>query len=212
MSNISKEDFKNGFEELIRVFNENYPDSLDWVLDHIYFKDEFALRVGRVAGVMLKEPWADKIPATASVTGSRYAYSLKREKLEINDFDNSWQALVYGKLIEGNAIENALWLDGERKTFSYLVGKVYPVVCDKSEDIKPWVDDLIFTLGGALFEESHAATSLAAWLSTNVPILADTSPALLSVFVVLIARMGVRRFCSWAKEMAICDESKNAEP
>jgi len=166
---------------------------------------------GRLAGVQLKSPFSEIYTPDQSFTHAKHGYKIDPKKVRSPEFATSWQAGVFVAMDDGRcASESALWLDAERKTFKRLVKLTRLKICADTATIEPWVDDL-FVLSGAAFADSVSAAKLGVWLSAQIPVLSGVTPAFLAVFVVIITRMGLRRFCAWAKYVESSDESSAAD-
>ena len=177
-SHVTHESLGQGFKELSNLFEQEYGnplvDSFDirnrLVSPDEYLDDMATLQIGRLAGVMLKEPFSEKVRPEQSYTGAQFGYKIDEKKLQTDAFRSSWQAKVYEKLFDADPVHTALGLTTERDTFRKLASKVGTVVCQKGSDkdkIGKWTDAAL-TLGWGAFAESAYALQLATWALCRV--------------------------------------------
>lgn len=214
MQTISESELNRGFDELSQLRESEYGDGLDWSLQRSYFDDEELWRICRLAGILMKVDFAtrreidpaQRANTAITKTGARFSYVMSQDRLGTPDFTKSWQFQIYeamrhgGVVLDrGSAADNALWLDGERKTITYVMRMIYPFVCsEKGSEAVQLVDDLM-SEGVKLTVQTAPSLALASWLVANVPLLAPAPPAFIAAVVVILGRMGHRRFCTWGK-------------
>jgi hypothetical protein len=219
---LSPEALIDGFRELSALSAKEYKRDLSELLKHGSDKDEVMSSVGRLVGVILKQPLSNEIPLSApsQVTGAYYTYSLDPQKVDKVRESRVWQLAVYNEFLEGDRSGENRWdgdlsqmvinLQAERSFWFYLVRSLRKYICNNKSlkaKIKSQEADLRRHLppGSNLALAPHAVISassypLATTLVASVPVLASASPIVIAGIVAVIATITVDAFCDYSDQ------------
>ncbi len=220
---------RKGLAVLNTLAQEEYHKDLDSILtDQIREQYDRLLRVGRLLGVILKEPFASSVPIvdpedpTQSSTGAYHGWALlDKGAFDAPEKQATWQYEVLETLRKEQGIPTvydfAVWLQRERGFFTYLAASTCnyisrdPALKQKiGAEAKAGQQD-----GGAIQLISMGTTStlIATTLTQHVPWLSavahdPTGVGVLSGFVLLIMIIGIGAFCQWTADLQKSDGKK----
>jgi hypothetical protein len=203
---------RGGFDELNQLANTEYHQSLaDVLADND--KDKVVERLGRLVGVLIKEPFAEahEVSTPSGRTGAYRYWELKNE----GNFDavaatNPWQYQLFDSVrTEVNPFVTTyqLAVDAHHESgfFGLYARALRKYICGDAE-IRKKVEDAFqaYTkMGGSLkapTPEGVVGTgglALGAYLVQAVPILGMAGAPVIAGVVLIIYVLGVHAFCQW---------------
>ena len=207
---IETEQLQKGLELLNNLAQEEYHEDLNSNMPDPTQQQERLLRIGRLLGVVLKEPFATAVPRdpTTSSTGAYRAWNLLDESaFNTPAKQTTWQYGVLESLCkeEGKpqtVYDFAHYLQYERSFFGYLAISTSKWICGDPA-LKQKIDTEVKASqqgGGAvqLISKGTLSTTVATLLVLHVPWLAVAGAPLIAGFVLLIICIGTDAFCEWA--------------
>jgi hypothetical protein len=218
---IEAKQLQQGLTVLESLAQEEYQEDLDSILaDPTRTQDERLLRIGRLVGVVLKQPFASPVPIvdrtdpTATVTGASRMWVLKSEA----EFDKkTWQYEVLEALREEEdwhptVYDLAYNLDEEKRFFRFLVNSTRKYICGDPA-LRQKIDAEVkasLPSGGAVSVAAimgPASTAVAVTLVQYVPWLGVAGASLIAGLVLwlvlLIKRIGIDAFCQYAESKVL---------
>jgi hypothetical protein len=205
-----------GFDELNKLSLEEYHQTLEEVLAD--GGEVAAERVGRLIGVLIKQPFAVKVDRSSATFKSR-AYREWNLVLE-NEFrslsyEDLWQYRLLNDYLRPAALQDdpkatdayktALYAQQESGFFGLLLKNVGGYICGDPE-IRKIVDEAFKRLGKgtgiskAPTPESVVASgglALGVYLVRIVPALGTVGAPVIAGLVTVIYVLGVQTFCEW---------------
>jgi hypothetical protein len=222
---MNETEFKEGLTVLNQLSQEEYRESLQQVIqDEQDDEQKRLLRVGRLIGILLKEPFAtpQSQPEPSRCTRAYRGWSLVDEQTFYSpERQNTWQfktleALLNDKEVKaviGVARRETYWIaadaQNERGFWGYLAISCRRYICGdlkntleknvegaKAErlDVKISSPEAVVASGGFSF---------GVLLIQHVPILGFVGAPAIAGIVLLLYTIGVDAFCEWAKQIDI---------
>ena len=216
-----------GFSELDVLSRVEYHDSLRVVLEQQPDDRERLLRVGRLIGVLIKEPLA-KARNEAEPSETTHAWrSWHLNSAEALDsepgLENKWQYVTLEALRNDSDVIDALGYQpgdvyslayvahDERGFFSFLALSCSKYLCKNQQlrqEIQEQVDASrkaglnIVAITPEAFATS-ASIAIANLLTATIPVLAIVGPGVIAGLIVIIYNIGMDAFCAWASQSAV---------
>src|SRR6266487_1575900 len=208
---IEIEQIQEGLAVLNSLAQEEYQEDLDSILaDTARTQEERLLRVGRLLGVVLKEPFASSVPIVdpaTSVTGAYRGWALDEGAFDIPENRTTWQyevleALRKEEVWPSTVYDLALTLQYERGFFACLATSTRKYICGDPA-LRQKIDAEVKASlpgGGAvqLLTRGAASTMVTTTLVQLVPWLAVAGAPLIAGLVLLIMSIGLDAFCDWS--------------
>jgi hypothetical protein len=218
---IEPSDLQRGFEELSTLASEEYGLSLaNILLDSKVDQDMRLLKVGRLLGITLKQPFAEPHPVNPSnsYTGANRRWELKWEPNEDTQLfapanRSVWQYKTLDKIRKEEGLSSVKELcEGaqyELGFFWYLAHSLNKWICNDpevSEKVDLFAKEVEKKGGAAQFLTpqgmiSVSATALASYLIETIPILAGAGLPIVTGLLVLIGSYGLEKYCLWSSNL-----------
>lgn len=211
---IETEQMQEGLAVLNSLAQEEYHEDLDSILaDTARTQEERLLRVGRLVGVVLKEPFATAVPIdpTTSFTGAYRGWQLDGGTFAEPEKQTTWQYGVLESLREEEVwpqtvYEFAGYLQNEGGFFECLVNSTRKYICGDPA-LRQKIDAEVKASlpgGGTVPLAAMGTMELANILVHYVPWLAVAGAPLIAGLclwlVLYIRRIGTDAFCDWSKQ------------
>lgn len=212
-------------QELDRLSHEEYRKSLAEVAMSGDHKERLD-RLGRLVGVVLKEPFATMFysDTPSHHTGAYRGWELNQEAFRNETALSSWQYRMLAKLRQNEHIietlgyqeatiqDFATMAQYERGWFRFLVVACREYLCNPQ--LRQEINGHIQAAREAGFDVSApsmlvgsgAAGAIGTILVQNVPILRLASVPLILLMTIIISNTGLDEFCRWAHEHPVTDE------
>jgi hypothetical protein len=209
-----KEDrLKEGFAELDQLARAEYKKSLIELL-HDQDSQRSAERVGRLVGVLIKEPFAK--PEVLAQPSTRTAAYRAWNLVEKSDFEEQFRSPIWQcKTLEmmqqeigfqSSPYEFAQYLHYESGFFGGIATSLRKYICgDKKIRAKvkkalKAVPGIGTAIEGFTPETAVGAggLSLGSYLVHAIPILGISAPAVAAAVVVILYTLGLDAFCAWS--------------
>jgi hypothetical protein len=216
---ITRNQLLGGLAELDRLASLDYGESI-WAVASAS-QDDFdvkLLRLGRLLGVSMKEPFSTsrKRPRSTRDTRSTRAWTLRAAyALEETEVRQTWQyqtLKAMAKEAKVTPYEMALHLKRERHFFGYLYRSVHNYICADPkirEKVKKNVEaahkgGLNLCVKSPETVVSAGGLALGSYLISVAPsILGYVGAPVIAGLVLLLYTIGVDAFCQWAKDKAL---------
>lgn len=222
---IEDERIQTGLAVLNSLAQEEYHTDLNGILvDTTRTQNERLLRVGRLMGVVLKEPFATVVPIdpTSSRTGAYRGWKLDDTAFAKPEEEKQtiWQYRVLESLRTEDGgyptvYELATHLQYESGFFGYLANSTRKYICGNpalTQKIDAEVKASQQGVGGVqLISRGTVSTMVATTLVQLVPWLAGAGTPLIAGFVLLIMSIGLDAFCAWSEQFQELYGSTRAE-
>jgi hypothetical protein len=217
--------FNNAFEELDRLSHEEYDLSLMQILEEpvVGGSDPAVDRIGRLGGVLLKQPFAAKpveLTEPSPYTGALRAWPLLDESAFAAALEkDSWQAQTLKRIHAELAKENSDYQEfgvyylareahSERGFFAYFAGSAKRYLCG-DPTVRQKVQQALADaqgdggtqIAGRLTPAAIVGTggaTLGVELVQAVPELGLVGAPMIAALVVIVYRIGLDGFCEWA--------------
>src|SRR5690348_9170082 len=226
---MDEQTVKQGFEELNRLAQAEYRESLaDVVRDTD--APHSAIRIGRLIGVLLKEPFA--YPQPLSAPSHRTAAYREWNLVDPESFDDSsrrstWQYKVLGDIRQELAAEEprlttvslyhfAAEAHHERGFFGFFARTLRKYICGDKR-VRKKVQDALSQIrkGDSKLSPVTPETivgagglTLGVYLVQAVPILGMVGAPVIAAVVVILYTLGVDAFCEWSATLRTNDDEK----
>jgi hypothetical protein len=206
-------------QELDKLSHEEYRKSLAEVAmsgDEKERRD----RLGRLVGVVLKEPFAIKFNSDTPSphTGAYRGWELNQEAFRNETALSSWQGQVLAEIRQNKHVIEALGyqeasIQGlatmaqyERGWFRFLVVACREYLCNPQ--VRQEIDGQLQAARKAGFDVrdpnmlvgSGAAGAIGTILIQNVPILGLVGVPVIVLLTIIISNIGLNAFCLWARD------------
>ena len=212
MNTLTKNRFKDGIVELDRISQLDYRQTI-WIVagEASDTPETKLLRVGRVLGVSMKEPFSKsrKRPRPTTDTRSTRAWTLQPDELANSvAVRGTWQyatleAMAKEARVSPKAMAQAL--KRERNFFGFLLDSVRKYVCGDAKirakiqknvevahktglDVRLLTPEAVVAAGGL---------ALGAYLISVVPILGYVGAPVIAGLVLLLYSIGIDALCAW---------------
>lgn len=220
---VTEEKVRAGFVELNDLAMSEYHQTLAEILA-TKDKSKAAIRVGRLVGVLLKEPFAkaETLESPSRQTSAYRAWNLNsREDFRAAAASRPWQRDILEWMRQdlerqGTTFEDIYTLaqDAQHETgfFALFARTLRDYVCG-DQAIRKKIDDAfkkISKLGKAPTPETvmgAGGLTLGVYLVQIVPALGMAGAPVIAAVIVILYILGVDAFCKWSKEV----QSKDAE-
>jgi hypothetical protein len=201
LSALSRDDYRMDLRELL-----SDPERTD---------EERLMRVGRLMGVALKQPFSSSHPLDPSLsrTGAFRAWDLRDDLLQNPLAPTTWQYALMDKLKNEDghtSVESLAWSAFHEAGFFYYLKESFrayvcgdPVLRDKLDQSAA---ELQGRSGPGQLLSPHAllgagGTMMATTLVQAIPWLTLASAPILAGFVVIVGTIGVDAFCRWSAQV-----------
>jgi hypothetical protein len=227
---VDEKALKRGFVELEKLAKSEYHESLNDIAQDPD-PQHTAIRLGRLVGVMLKQPFAEvqKLAEPSYRTGAYRAYNL----VDAKDFGQplriqTWQYQVLERMrsdfsSKDNYIARlsiykfAEHARDEVGFFGFLAQDVRGYICGDKK-IRKKVDDAIKAASNSgtklprLTPEviiGAGGLTLGGYLVQTVPILGLAGAPVIAALVLILYTLGVNAFCKWSKSLRTDQDEKH---
>jgi hypothetical protein len=211
---MSPEELKDGFRELNTLAESEYHQSLQELMRDTTRHSDSSLRIARLVGVVLKEPFATPRDLDRPSWHS-HAYRtwelLEERTIEEPPRRDSWQYQVLQSLAQEtgtNVYQLALDAHHERGFFGYLGRSTAKYICGDAKirkEITKAVNEA--KKGGVNINATSpellvgsAGLSLGVLLIQSVPVLGLVGAPVIAGLVLIVYRIGVNAFCEWVND------------
>lgn len=197
---------RKGFEELSNLSHEEYGVTIfDLLADQDLTQEQKSLRIGRLMGVMIKQPFSEQHPIAPakSRTGALRTWELKEANFAKPELVRTWQydvLEIIRKEAKFSSVQD-LAGDAQRETgfFWYLARSCHKYICGDQamkQTISAAVSQgsVLITPQGFL---NASGTAIAIYLVQAVPWLTPAAAPLIAGIVVIIGTIGLDAFCGW---------------
>ena len=208
---------RDGFAVLDRLSRDEYGVSLN-KLAVSGERDERLVRVARLVGVTIKQPFADPVPSTlgATRTGAKRGWQLRAHVLDDPAVQETWQYQVLDSLRQemqkeiggaGDSVKAfAVDAQNERGFWGYLSRSVRKYLCDDPQ-LKKKIDQALNDAkkaggGGQKLTPTAllaaAGSMIATALIQALPWLGLAASPVIAGLVVIIGTIGLDAYCEWS--------------
>lgn len=214
---------EKGFADLELLADAEYRQSLESVLSDPD-AERSAVRIGRLVGVMLKEPFAQSVQLDqpSHRTSAYRAWNLRDEK-EFKQRQGTWQYRALDQIRTDLSLEHLsvfqIAQDAQHETgfFGYFARDLRKYICgDKA--IRKELDDAIkkASKSGTKLPQlspeyvvGAGGLSLGVFLVQNVPVLGLVGAPVIAAVVLILYQLGVGAFCKWADSLRTDEDEKH---
>lgn len=229
---MDKETIERGFRELDQLSLAEYRETLAEVLTDKLPKGDRAVRLGRLVGVLLKQPFADPETLThpSFPSGAYRAWRLvDAEKFKLRA-TTTWQYRVLERMQQELSFEErhlahyslyqfAVDAQHERGFFTFFALTLRKYICgDKT--IRKKVEEAVGALGKAGGAKMPPITPeaivgaggliLGVYLVQKIPILGMVGAPVVAAAVVILYTLGVDAFCDWSANLRTAEYEENS--
>lgn len=217
------EDLEQGFEQLNLLAKSEYHADLTQLLRESDAARS-AIRVGRLVGVLLKEPFATRTDSTSPSTGTAAytSWSLKNEE-DFNIQQETWQYKTLERIrtdlsLNGMTVyQLAEYAQNEKGFFGYVAQVLCKYICGDKALRRKIADKLkAANASGYKLPQVTPETiigagglSLGAILVQHIPLLGMVGAPVIAAIVVIIYTLGITAFCTWTKNLRTGDFESN---
>jgi hypothetical protein len=211
---LTEADLKQGFASLEALSLVDYRASLStlWAMPD---EKMAAHKIGRLVGVVLKEPFSQPLlqPIPSQYSGSYRNWNLDENAFSIAEKHNCWQYATLEKLKEENGMYDvkmfALHAYNERGFFKYLLKSVAKYLCGdqklrkeiESQIRKLKKDGLNVPNITPEWVVASGGILLGNYLIQTVPLLGTVGVPVIAGLVLIIYRIGLDGFCEWSNSL-----------
>lgn len=227
---MDEKELERGFLELGQLAESEYHESLkDITLDPD--PQHRAIRLGRLVGVMLKQPFAEvqELSMPSSRTGAYRAYDL----IDARDFGKpfrteTWQYQVLARMQRDvsssdnyvarmSLYQFAEYAHHEVGFFAFFVRDLRDYICGDKK-VRKKVDDAIKAasrIGTKLPKLTPevivgaGGLTLGAYLVQAIPILGMVGAPVIAAIVIILYTLGLDAFCKWSKSLRTDQDEKH---
>ena len=219
---------KKGFEDLDDLAKVEYHQTLAEVASATD-ATQSAVRVGRLVGVILKEPFATsadlKVPSHR--TAAYRSWTLDDET-KFNELTAQWQYAALGEMRrelvsedpyiqDWSTYEFASFAQDEKGFFGYFARALRRYICGDAE-IRRKVEEALKESAKA-GNKTQAVTpevimgsgglALGVFLVGAVPLLGMVGAPVIAAIVVILYRLGAEGYCDWANQLRTDEDEKH---
>ena len=220
----SEEIFETGFAKLEELAREEYHQSLEEIIAE-KDKEKAARRVGRLVGVMLKEPFAvsSELKTRSRRTSAYREWQLKPPQEfnaagEMNPEARKRLEWLVDQLSErgmtmSDPYQLALEAQHESGFFALLMKVLRDYICGDRK-IRKMVDDAfkkVSKLGKAPTPETVVGAgglTLGAYLVQLVPALGMLGAPIIAALILILYLLGCRAFCEWSGQLRTNEDER----
>lgn len=211
---MNTEELKDGFTELNKLAESEYRQSLQQLLGDTTRRGDPSLRIARLVGVVLKQPFATPRDLDRP-SGHSDAYRtwelLDKSAIDEHPRRDSWQYQALQQLAQetGTSVyQLALDAHHERGFFGYLGRSTARYICGDAKirkEVTKAVDEakkagVNINVTSPEFLVGSAGLSLGILLIQSVPVLGLVGAPVIAGLVLIIYRIGVNAFCDWVND------------
>jgi hypothetical protein len=221
---MDNDTIKAGFRQLNQLANIEYRQSLSQIVGD-RDKSKVAERLGRLVGVLIKEPFANvqELPAPSYRTSAFRSWELK----SVADFDevaatNPWQYQLLEQLRQELDPSTTVYFfaqDAHHESgfFGLYARTLRKYICGDKK-IRKQVSDAFkaYTkMGGSMKAPTPeglvgaGGLALGAYLVQAVPALGMAGAPVVAAVVLIIYVLGVNAFCEWSNELRTDESEKH---
>jgi len=228
---MDTETLEGGFKELDELSQAEYRETLAEVLTDQISEHCRAIRLGRLVGVLLKQPFAEPETLThpSFPTGAYRAWRL----VDAGKFQllatTTWQYKVLEQMQRDLSSEErqlahyslyqfAVDAQHERGFFAFFALTLRKYICGDKR-IRNRVEDALKALGKAggakvppITPETIVGAGgliLGVYLVQNIPILGMVGAPVVAALVVILYALGVDAFCQWSANLRTAEDEEN---
>jgi endonuclease G, mitochondrial len=214
---MTTDELKQGLQQLDQLSKADYHEPLSDVIAAKNPEEVFK-RVGRLVGVVIKEPFAEPkdLPAPSRETRSYRAWDLQPERLADSTAKSTWQYRTLEVLrTESPAAghlasvqELAIDAHHERGFFGHLARSVQKYICDDPK-LRKQIDKNLAAAKAAGFSAKHlrpetfvtsGGLALGTLLVAHIPFLGVVGAPVIAGIVLVLYSIGTNAFCSYVKD------------
>lgn len=213
---------QNGFSTLDSLAREEYHETLQVILSDTN-QERNIIRIGRLVGVILKEPFATSEPLRkpSELTAAYRAWHLvDAGKFNTPDKEASWQYQALDQIRRDLASDDPylrkwtvydLAFDAQNETgfFGYFARTLQKYICN-DRNVRRKVRNALKNSGEdgkripIITPESVVGAgglTLGVILVQNIPVLGIVGAPVIAAVVVILYTLGVDAFCKWSKNL-----------
>jgi hypothetical protein len=216
---MNEDSLKEGFAELDLLAKAEYKESLVELLEDPD-AERSAERVGRLVGVLIKQPFAksEDLAVPSARTAAYRAWNL----VDQSDFDKQfrtsiWQCRTLQIMQQETGFQRsspyafATYLHYESGFFGGFAQTLRKYICgdkkirNKVKQALKAVPGIGTAIAGATPETAVGAggLSLGAYLIHAIPVLGIAAPPVTAAVVVILYTLGVEAFCNWSTSLRV---------
>ncbi len=218
-----------GFTQLDSLAREEYREALQDIASDRN-PQRSAVRIGRLVGVILKEPFAtsESLTAPSYRTGAYRAWHLEPpEQFDTPEKTRTWQYQTLAQIRRELAVDSPYYdsmsvyqlaLDAQHETgfFGYFARTLRKYICGDPE-IRKKVESVIGQAKGDKniptitpeFAVGSGGLALGAYLVQTIPILGMVGAPVIAAVVVILYTLGVNAFCEWSANLRTDEDEKH---
>jgi hypothetical protein len=220
---MDEKELQQGFITLNNLAKAEYHKSLEQLQTDPTSTIDPSLQVGRLIGVMMKEPFAEPqdLPFPSTFTAAYRGWNLLgRERFDDPRVKASWQYELLQQLAAAEGFGNDSYsladvAHYERGFFGYLGRSVAGYICGDPKirgEVEKAVDDTRKAGFNISLQSPEAAVGtggmiLGAALIQHAPILGFVGAPVIAGLVLVVYRIGVDAFCEWMQQYQVDAES-----
>lgn len=204
---MNETELKQGFMELGNLSKAEYNSGLEQILQKQ--EKESAQRVGRLVGILLKEPFARAVslPNASATTGAIRSWELQGADVFITQKE-TWQYRALDQIRQDFGFQNVREMAEEARReygfFGIFAHELRKYLCDDSEvsqkvkellskaNLPHITPDAILSAGGV---------AVATLLVQHIPLLEMASTAVVAGVVLILFKLGISAFCKWSQDV-----------
>ena len=215
---MNEAQLEEGFTELQKLAKGDYHQSLEEVLSDHDERTAF-MRLGRLIGVSLKQPFATPMPMRSvedSRSPSYRGWELARDRFRRPDVQQTWQYRTLEALLheapDGRRFASVEQLADdahyERGFFTYLARSAHKYICGDPA-IRKEIDKHVRAAKKAGFSTKHltpevlvqaGGLALGAYLVAHIPVFGFVGAPVVAGFVLVLYSIGSDAFCKYLED------------
>jgi hypothetical protein len=212
---MDKAQFEEGFTELQKLSRGDYHQSLEEVLSDQDEKAVF-MRLGRLIGVSLKQPFATPKPLRSIEDSRSHSYrgwELIPDSFRRSEVQQTWQYRTLAAILQeapdgrrfASVEELAVDAHYERGFFGYLARSAHKYICGDPA-IRKEIDKHVRAAKKAGVSTKHltpevlvqtGGLALGAYLIAHIPVFAFVGAPVIAGFVLVLYSIGSDAFCKY---------------
>jgi hypothetical protein len=226
---MTSDELRDGFHALDELSSGDYHKSLNELFDSNLSDQEKSLKIGRLVGVAMKEPFARAVVSEtpSEITGAFRQWQLNEDSFGIPGIEETWQYRTLEAMRADPAVAKSLGAEkfetaaalakaahAESGFFACLAASAKKYLCgdpksrSEIENIikKAKAQGLNVSNATPEFIVLSAGSAIAAYLIPNFAFFGFLGAPAIAGLVLIIYKIGLNAFCQWGHPLAAEDK------